>query len=71
MYIYQYHIQFVERKGLIFFLEKTTYIGRTEISSQVVPASEILISVVSSSSLNCADRTPKHWPGEILDDIFY
>ena len=46
----------------------SAYVGRTEIAAQVNPAGEILISVVSSSSLNCPDWATKHGPGEILDD---
>ena len=52
-----------------FIVRLSAYVGRTEIASQVNSAREILISVVSSSSLNCANRTAKHWPGEILYDI--
>ena len=47
----------------------SAYVGRTEIASQVDPAREILICVVSSSSLNWADWAAKHGPGEILNDI--
>ena len=46
----------------------SAYVGRTEIAAQVNPAREILISVVSSLTLNCPDWATKHGSGEILDD---
>ena len=51
-----------------FIVRLSAYVGRTEIAAQVNPAGEILISVVSSLTLNCPDWAAKHGSGEILDD---
>ena len=48
----------------------STYIGRTEIASQVEPANKILISVFSSNTLKGPDRTSEDRPREILNERY-